>query len=279
MSAVPTSGALGAPAASGSSFYAAMRILPAAQREAMYSVYAFCRAVDDIADDGGPERPRLEGLDRWRRDIGRLYAGGGETELTAGLRSPIETFRLKQLDFLAVIEGMEMDVRQAIRAPDWQTLDLYCDRVASAVGRLCVKIFGIDDDSGVPLAHHLGRALQMTNILRDLDEDAAIGRLYLPREALSEAGITDHDVDKVLASPMLDQACRIVAARARTHFDEAERIMARCERNSVRSPRLMAAVYRPMLGKLVARGWSPPRHKLRHSTPLILWAVLRYGLL
>jgi presqualene diphosphate synthase len=279
MSGPQTSGALGAPAASGSSFYAAMRILPAPQREAMYAVYAFCRAVDDIADDGGPERQRLDELDRWRRDIGHLYAGGGETPLTVGLRVPIEAFGLKQSDFLAVIDGMEMDVRHAITAPDWATLDLYCDRVASAVGRLSVKIFGIGDESGRPLAHHLGRALQMTNILRDLDEDAAMGRLYLPREALAEAGIADQDVVEVLANPALDEACGILAERARQHFDEAERIMARCERSSVRSPRLMAAVYRPMLCRLVARGWSPPRERLRHSMPLILWAVLRYGLL
>jgi phytoene synthase len=174
---------------------------------------------------------------------------------------------------------MEMDVRRDIRAPDWQTLDLYCDRVASAVGRLCVKIFGIGDENGLSLAHHLGRALQMTNILRDLDEDAAMGRLYLPQEALAEAGIPDHDVFKILSSPALDKPCGILALRARQHFDEAERIMARCERNRVRSPRLMAAVYRAMLDRLLARGWSPPRHRLRHSTPQVVWAVLRYGLL
>ncbi len=279
MSVSQQSGANEAPAASGSSFYAAMRILPPRQREAMYAVYGFCRAVDDIADEPGPRPERLAGLDRWRRDIDRLYSDGGETELTEGLRGPVEAFGLEQADFLAVIDGMEMDARRDIKAPDWQELDLYCDRVASAVGRLCVKIFGIDDDSGLPLAYHLGRALQMTNILRDLDEDAAMGRLYLPREALAEAGIADQDVFKVLADPALDKACGILARRARRHFDEAERIMARCERNSVRSPRLMAAVYRPMLDRLVSRGWSPPRHKLRHSTPLILWAVLRYGLL
>lgn len=279
MSAPPISSALGASAASGSSFYAAMRILPAPQREAMYRVYAFCRAVDDIADDGGPERERLDDLDRWRQDLARLYAGDGATPLTRDLRSPIKAFGLQQADFLAIVDGMEMDVRGTMRGPDWQTLDLYCDRAASAVGRLCVRIFGIDNESGLPLAHHLGRALQMTNVLRDLDEDAAMGRLYLPREALAEAGIADQEPSKVLSNPALDKACRILAQQAHRHFDEAERIMARCERNSVRSPHVMAAVYRSMLNRLVARGWSPPRHKLRHSAPLILWAVLRYGLL
>jgi len=279
MSSAQHSGANEAPVASGSSFYAAMRILPAPQRQAMYAVYAFCRAVDDIADEGGPEPERLAALEQWRRDIDRLYAGRGETQLTEGLLSPIEAFGLKQEDFLAVIDGMEMDVRRNIKAPDWEELDLYCDRVASAVGRLSVRIFGLDETNGLALSHHLGRALQMTNILRDLDEDAAMGRLYLPREALAEAGLADADIAEVLASPTLDKACRIVAVRARCHFDEAERIMARCPRGCVRSPRLMAAVYRPMLDRLVARGWRPPRQKLHHSRPRVIWAILRHGLL
>jgi phytoene synthase len=245
----------------------------------MYAVYAFCRAVDDIADEGGPKQDRLAAIDRWRRDIDRLYAGGGETQLTEGLLSPIESFGLKQADFLAVIDGMEMDVQRHIRAPDWEELDLYCDRVASAVGRLSVRIFGLDESNGQALSHHLGRALQMTNILRDIDEDADIGRLYLPREALREAGIAEAGIAEVLASPALDRACRIVAARARGHFDDAERIMARCQRNCVRSPRLMAALYRLMLDKLVLRGWRPPRRKLHHSRPQVIWAILRHGLL
>jgi phytoene synthase len=279
MSVQQTSAPGSAPVASRSSFYTAMRILPRAQREGMYAVYAFCRAVDDIADDGGPQQERLAGLDRWRRDIDRLYRGGGETELTEGLWSPIEAFGLEQTDFLAVIDGMEMDVRRDDKASDWQTFDLYCDRVASAVGRLSVKIFGIDGEKGLTLSHHLGRALQMTNILRDLDEDAAMGRLYLPREALAKAGITHQGIDEALAHPALGEACRAVAARAYGHFDDADKVMARCPRTSVRSPRLMAAVYRAMLDQLMARGWSPPRRKVRKSTPRVIWAVLRHGIL
>ncbi len=279
MSSPQQSGARSPGTASGSSFYAAMRILPSTQRAAMYAVYGFCRAVDDIADDIAPRQERLARLDIWRRDIDRLYRDGGETELTGGLRSLIEAFGLREVDFLAVIDGMEMDVRGVMRAPDWPTLDLYCDRVASAVGRLCVRIFGLSDANGQPLSHHLGRALQMTNILRDLDEDAAMDRLYLPREALAEAGITVQDPFGVLSDPELDKACRILAKRARFHFDQAESVMARCERGSVRSPRLMAVVYRAMLDKLLSRGWRAPRHKLHHSMPMIIWAVFRHGLI
>ena len=115
----------------------------------------------------------------------------------------MQAFGLRQEDFLAIIDGMEMDVRREILAPDWATLELYCDRVASAVGRLSVRIFGVEGEKGKQLSHHLGRALQMTNILRDLDEDAGLGRLYLPRETLAEAGIDEADIGKVLAHPRL----------------------------------------------------------------------------
>jgi phytoene synthase len=264
--------------ASGSSFYAAMRILPRAQREAMFQIYTFCRDVDDIADSDGPREERLAALQRWRDDVEALYQGQPPARLR-GTAVSVKKFGLRREDFLAIIDGMEMDVPADIRAPDDATLDLYCDRVASAVGRLSVRVFGLPEQDGILLAHHLGRALQLTNILRDVDDDAAIGRLYLPREALADAGIADLSPAAVLCDPRLDGACRAVAARARHNFAEAERIMSRCERARVRSPRLMAAVYRPMLERLIARGWRPPRPKLHHSRPTILWAILRHGFL
>jgi len=265
------------PVAAGSSFYLAMRILPKQQREAMYQVYAFCRAVDDIADDSGPKTGRLAKLEDWRAEIERLYIGK-TSELTQGLAAPVETFGLKKVDFLAVIDGMEMDVVRDIRAPDWDELDLYCDRVASAVGRLSAKIFGIEDARGRELSHHLGRALQMTNILRDLDEDAGMGRLYLPKEALNEAGIKDVDFGKVLGHSGLDKACGLVAARARDHFAQAGSVMESCSRETVRSPRIMASAYRALLDKLVERGWAAPRREVRPSKLHFAWAVMRYGI-
>src|SRR4051795_7295839 len=178
--------------ASGSSFYAAMRILPREQREAMFQIYSFCRQVDDIADSAGPRPERLAALQQWRGDIDALYHGSPPPRVQDYLAS-VKRFGLKREDFLAIVDGMEMDVPQDIRAPDMATLDLYCDRVASAVGRLSVRVFGLPQDDGIELAHHLGRALQLTNILRDIDEDAGIGRLYLPREGLAEAGIASTD--------------------------------------------------------------------------------------
>src|SRR5579864_4588945 len=175
--------------ASGSSFYRGMRILPRAEREAMFEIYSFCRAVDDIADDPGPREPRRGQLQAWRADIDAIYAGAPPQHL-AGLAQAVKQFNLAREDFLAVIDGMEMDVDADIRAPTIETLVLYCDRVACAVGRLSVRVFGMQPAVGVALAHHLGSALQLTNILRDLDEDAAMGRLYLPREFLQTVGIT-----------------------------------------------------------------------------------------
>lgn len=263
--------------AAGSSFYAGMRVLPKLQRQAMYEIYAFCRAVDDVADEGGTRPERLAGLARWRDAIESLYAGR-TTAATAGLHEPIRRFRLARVDFLAIIDGMEMDGREDIRAPSEAQLDLYCDHVASAVGRLSVKIFGISAAVGEDLAHHLGRALQLTNILRDLDEDADMGRLYLPRELLEKAGITTTVPSLALAAPGLPQVCAAILARAREHFDAADRLMAKERRAATRAPRLMAAVYRVILDKMEQRGFAAPRTKIQFSKPKLILTALRHWL-
>ena len=263
--------------ASGSSFYTAMRILPRERREAIYEIYSFCRAVDDVADDGGARDVRLKQLAQWRADVDALYAGAPPARLQ-GLAGPMRRFGLRREDLLAIIDGMEMDVLADIRAPDFATLDLYCDRVASAVGRLCVRVFGMEPAPGIALAHHLGRALQLTNILRDLDEDAGIGRLYLPREALQAAGIATTDPTEAVSSLALDRACLIVAERARMHFREADEVMRDCPRATVRTPRVMAEAYRSMLETMVARGWSPPRRRVRINKLRLAWILLRHAI-
>jgi presqualene diphosphate synthase len=260
--------------ASGSSFYRGMRILPRAEREAMFEIYSFCRAVDDIADDPGPREPRREQLQRWRSDIDAIYRGAAPPHLL-GLAQAVQTFDLNREDFTAVIGGMEMDVLADIRAPDRATLDLYCDRVACAVGRLSVRVFGMGREAGLALAHHLGRALQLTNILRDLDEDASLGRLYLPRDVLRDAGIETTEPAAVLAHPALGQACAAIVALAQAEFRDANAIMAKSLRRVVRAPRIMGEAYRAILDKLVARGFAPPRALVRHSRVKLLFIVLR----
>jgi phytoene synthase len=263
---------------SGSSFYTAMRLMPRAEREAMFAIYAFCRLVDDIADDGTrPREARARELAGWRADLAALYAGApaGRAAFLAG---PVRGFGLRHADFLAVVDGMEMDVEADLRAPGAATLDLYCDRVASAVGRLSVRVFGMEEAPGLALAHALGRALQLTNILRDIDEDASIGRLYLPREALLRAGIATTDPAAVAADPRLDAACRAVATQALAHFAAADRVLAARPRGRLLAPRLMAAVYRVILGKMLAQGWAAPRRRARVGKPRLLWLVARCGL-
>jgi len=262
--------------ASGSSFYKAMRILPREQRDAMFEIYSFCRKVDDIADSPGPRDERLAQLKLWRQDIDALYSGSAVTR-AKGLAIAIKRFGLKREDFQAVIDGMEMDIVADVRAPDWHRLDTYCDCVASAVGRLSVRVFGLEEKAGIALAYHLGRALQLTNILRDIDEDAEIGRLYLPREELSKAGILNSDPKAAIADPRLGQVCVAVIARAEQHFVEADRIMKKCPRRAVRAPRIMGAAYHAILRKLVARGFATPRKPVKVSKPLLLLTILRYA--
>lgn len=264
---------------SGSSFYLAMRILPAEQRDAMYQVYAFCRAVDDIADGdlqyaNMPRPERAVALDQWRADIDACYAGKPRTSLAA-LTRHINTFHLAREDFYAVIDGMAMDAAGDIVAPDEATLDLYCDRVASAVGRLSVRIFGMQEVPGRHLAHHLGRALQLTNILRDIDEDASIGRVYLPRELLLQEGISTTDIHSIVNDARLSRICVTIAERARSHYEQSDAVMAAAPRRETRAPRIMSGAYRCILDANLRRGFDLPRTRTRTPRSRLLWIVAR----
>ena len=259
----------------GSSFYAAMKLMPPPQRDAMYAIYAFCRRVDDIADDGkGTRADRKAALGYWRADIEAMYAGTVSSRV-AFLASTVKTYGLRKADFFAVIDGMEMDVAQDVVAPDLATLDLYCERVASAVGRLSIKVFGMDEGPGDALSHHLGRALQLTNILRDLDEDATNNRCYLPHEYLAEAGITSLDPHAIVDDLAIDKVCRRVARLAHTHYDEAAKILAKKPKGFIRTPRLMGAVYSEILRRTEEVGWAPPRKRVSLSRPRLLAIVLK----
>jgi len=262
-----------------SSFYAGMRLMPTSEREAMFAIYAFSRAVDDIADDRARARDeRAAALESWRTDIEALYSGSPPPR-AAFLATAVKRYGLRKEDFLTLIDGMAMDVAEDIRGPDLATLDLYCDRVASAVGRLSIKVFQMDEGPGFALAHHLGRALQLTNILRDIDEDAAAGRLYLPHQSLTEAGIESRDPMAVVANPAIDRACRSLARRAHEHYRAAEDVMRARPRGVLRTPRLMGAVYRRILATMEQAGWAAPRTRVRIGRARLLLIALRYGLI
>jgi phytoene synthase len=265
--------------ASGSSFYLAMRLMPVEERDAMFAIYAFCRKVDDIADDGvGTRAERHDRLTTWRSDLLGLYTGEMPQQVRF-LAPAVKKYGLRLDDFLTILDGMDMDVAEDIVAPDLATLDLYCDRVASAVGRLSIKVFGMDEGPGFDLAHHLGRALQLTNILRDIDEDAAIGRLYLPREYLEEMDCCRQMDPKVIINqPAIDGVCRKVAKLAHHHYDEAQKILATKPKGRIKTPRLMGAVYSQILSASEAQGFAPPRHRVSLPKSKLLSLVLRQGI-
>ncbi len=265
-------------AASSTSFLAGMRALPKARREAMFAVYAFCREVDDIADEPAPLDEKLAGLEAWRGEIEALYRGHPTSLTSKALEGPVAAFGLPKAEFLAVIDGMEMDARGPIVAPDFETLLLYCRRVAGAVGMLSIRCFGASGPKAEELAVVLGEGLQLTNILRDLVEDAEDGRLYLPQEALEAAGISAREPAAVLADPGRPKAAAWLAHHARARLNRAKVIMRDLPRRPMRPPVLMHAVYEKILDRLEARGWEVLEPRVSLSKFSKIAVLLRHGL-
>ena len=265
---------------SGTSFYWAMRLLPPAKRQAMFAVYAFCREVDDIADDERPLDAKRRDLARWRDEIEALYSGRPGQPVSRAIAPCIGAFGLRQEDFLAVVDGMEMDADPHVRMRDMAELNLYCDRVACAVGRMSVRVFGVAQPDGDRLAAAEGEALQLTNILRDLKEDALRGRLYLPADLLAAAGIDDlTDPGRVLADPRLAGICEDLAGLARRRFADAASLLAGCDRRQVRPAIIMMEVYRRTLVRLVRRGWRRWAEPVAVPPAEKLWVALRHGVM
>jgi len=262
--------------AAGSSFTAGMILLPRERCEAMFGLYAFCREVDDIADDSPSLEIARQGLALWREKIRALFQGAEpDHAITRVLAPAIQRFGLVEADLQALIDGMAMDAENAICAPSMETLDLYCDRAASAVGRASVRIFGDASANAMDVAYHLGRALQLTNILRDLAEDSKRGRLYLPEELLAKHRAATRDPLKILQDPALAPICREIAAMAHDHFQKAHASMAKCRKGTMRSARVMGAYYGAILARLEKEDWKNPmvRVKLGKFEKIVL--VLR----
>jgi len=266
-------------AASGSSFLSAMRLLPRHRREAMFAVYAFCREVDDIADDPLPQPVKIIRLAEWRHEVERLYAGQPTTPTGCALLGPVRAFDLAREDFLAVIDGMEMDATESMCGPEMAVLRLYCGRVAGAVGLLSIRIFGDPSIHARNVAISLGEALQLTNILRDIHEDAARGRLYLPRELLQRHGVPADDAAAALGHPSLPAVCADLALIARQRFAEASDAMLQCRRTAMRPARIMMHMYLRILNELERRGWTRLDQRVRIPTLTKLAIVLRHGIL
>lgn len=258
----------------GSSFYWAMRLLPGERRRAMFALYAYCRMLDDIADGGEPAETRRARLTVARAALA-AWAETGEAldPALAALAPFIRRFALPRAELEALIDGMAMDVDGPVVAPRLAELRLYCRRVAGTVGMLAVRIFGRPDAES--LAVPLGEALQMTNILRDVAEDARLGRLYLPAEALHAAGIAIHTPKAVLTHPALPAACALLADLAEENFRVAEADLARLGGRGLFPARVIMATYRRQLDRLRRAGWRHPARPPRLGRAERLWIAVK----
>ncbi len=245
---------------SGSSFAAGMRVLPRARREAIFAVYAFCRLVDDIADGHAPAAEKRERLDDWTDEVTRVFARVPRTAVGEELVRAVARYDLPRHEFDLVIEGMRMDAEGMV-APDPQRLERYIRCVAGAVGLLSMRVFGAwQGDASRRFALSLARAMQLTNILRDVEEDAAMGRLYLPAPLLEAAGVPP-DPDLAWRHPRLPEARRLLGESARRHY-----LRARAARRGHAWPRLLPALvmmgpYERLLAQMEADWTCPPARR------------------
>jgi phytoene synthase len=260
-----------------SNFYYAFLTLPEERRRAIYSLYSFCRAVDDCVDEegGGGE----EGLDRWLRELDRCYAGAPQTELGRELADTIERFRIPRSVLDDVVAGCRMDLTEH-RYATFADLRLYCERVASAVGLASIEIFGYTHPRSREYAVELGIALQLTNILRDIAPDAARGRLYLPLEDLARFGVEEEEIltpagPGMARRPEVGRLLAFEADRARGHYAASAERLPRQDRRSMLPAEIMQSIYRAILEELARRGYPIGGERVRLGRPRRAWIALR----
>jgi phytoene synthase len=263
---------------SGTSFYYAFRILPAAKRRAIYALYAFCRVVDDCVDEEGGEGEA--GLQRWLAEVHRCYAGRPETELGRELAEAVARFPVPRACFEEIVDGCRMDLGTR-RYATFAELRVYCERVASAVGLASIEIFGYDDPGTRDYAVELGLALQLTNILRDIGDDAGRGRLYLPLEDLAAHGVGEEALLAAARAPGghrpagLAALLEFEAERARTHYARAAALLPERDRRSMLAAEIMGAVYRALLEEWARRGHPVGGERTALGKPRKIWTALR----
>ncbi|MDX5363090.1 MAG: presqualene diphosphate synthase HpnD [Pseudazoarcus pumilus] len=249
-------------AASGSSFYYGFLCLPAPRRRAIMALYAFCREVDDVVDETGDADTARAELDEWRAEIARVFAGTPQHPVGRALAEVVAEFRLPEELLLEIIDGMEMDLERN-RYEDFSQLQLYCYRVASVVGLLSAEIFGHTDRRTLRYAHDLGLAFQLTNILRDVGDDARRGRIYLPQDELARFGVSEDDILSGRYGPQMGELLAFQAQRAQDFYARALGELPDADRRAQRPGLIMAAIYRRLLDDIVAGGYrvlgDPPR--------------------
>jgi phytoene synthase len=240
-------------AGSGSSFYYSFLFLPKDRRAAITALYAFCREVDDIADEcHEPDVARIK-LAWWRQEIANLYAGNPQHPVTKALAPAVRQYGLEQKYFDEIIDGMGMDLQQN-RYAEFAHLQLYCYRVASVVGLLSAAIFGFSNERTLKYAHDLGMAFQLTNIIRDVGEDARRDRIYLPLDELAQFGVSENDILQGHETEPVRQLLEFQIERAESFYDRALSELPEEDRKTQRTGLIMAAIYRTLLREIKADG-------------------------
>jgi phytoene synthase len=256
-------------ASSGSSFYYSFLFLPPEQRKAITALYAFCREVDDIVDECSDRNIARIKLQWWRDTMKNTFNGKPEHPVQHALLGAIERYRLPLEHFLEIIDGMEMDLDNQ-RYPSFKELSLYCYRAASVVGLMAAEIFGYRDRNTQKYAYNLGMAFQLTNILRDVQEDAARGRVYIPLDELQRFNIDVNDIIENKDSTAMHELLKFQAQRAQEYYDKAFSLIAEQDRYAQRSGLIMAAIYRRLLTAIADKNYNVfagrislnPLHKL-----------------
>lgn len=257
-----------------SSFYMAMRLMPARRRGAMFAIYAFARALDDVADGTQSREEKRRALEAWRRELADVYRGVPTTPVGRALSDAVKSYRLPREEFEALIDGMMMDIAEDMHAPALAKLDLYCRRVAGSVGLLALRVFGCDTAAERDFAVDLGRALQLTNIARDIGEDGGRGRLYVPGEVLGDLGVGDIDPLRITVHPCFTEIRRRLCNLAAAAFADADKAFAACPSPRRLWPALaMMGIYRRILARLAAA--PPDAGRVRIPSHLQLGIALR----
>ncbi|MBV1776098.1 presqualene diphosphate synthase HpnD [Burkholderiaceae bacterium DAT-1] len=254
-------------ARSGSSFYYSFRFLPDEARRAITALYAFCREVDDVVDETHDDNVARTTLNWWRNEIAQMYAGQPQHPVTRALMPHVQRLQLEQNHFIEIIDGMEMDLEHA-RYLTFKDLQLYCYRVASVVGLLSAQIFGMKDKQTLKYAHDLGMAFQLTNIIRDVGEDARRGRIYLPVEDLQRFNVLAADIQQYKESDAFRQLMEFQIERAEQFYQKALAQLPAIDRKTQKPGLMMAAIYRALLEEIRADGAGKVLNQRISLTPI-----------
>ena len=257
-------------ASSGSSFYYSFMFLPAQQRQAIIALYAFCREVDDVVDEcNDPGVARIK-LHWWRDEIGKAFSGTPTHPVVEALQQTVKVFNLPKEHFIEIIDGMEMDLNQ-VRYPSFKDLNLYCYRVASVVGLMAAEIFGFKNHQTLDYAVNLGLAFQLTNILRDVREDAMRGRIYLPQDELQRFGVSEEDILQGNQTEQVTSLMKFQAERAEQTYQKAFELLPEEDRFNQRSGIIMAAIYQATLNEIEKDNYNVLEQRIRLTPVRKLW--------